>query len=155
CRPIGASPDRISAAALAEPSPSGASMPHRDKARVSWRFRVQDGETISFVDGQMGPQSFVAGKDFGDFIVWRHDGVPSYQLAVVVDDSSMRITEVVRGSDLLLSTARQQLLYRSLGLTPPTFYHCALMVDEKGVRLSKRHDSLSLRALRERGATPH
>ena len=63
----------------------------------------------------------------------------------------MGITEVVRGADLLLSTARQILLYRALGLTPPAFYHCALMLDEKGKRLAKRHDALSLRALRERG----
>jgi len=94
------------------------------KPKWSWRFRVPDGESVSFVDGGMGQQSFVAGKDFGDFVVWRHDGIPSYQLAVVVDDAAMRITEVVRGCDLLVSTARQQLLYRALGLTPPAFYHC-------------------------------
>ena len=95
----------------------------------------------------------MAGKDFGDFVVWRHDDVPAYQLACVVDDAAMQITEVVRGADLLLSTARQILLYRALGLTPPAFYHCALMLDENGKRLAKRHDALSLRALRERGET--
>jgi glutamyl-tRNA synthetase len=121
--------------------------------RFNWRFRVPDGETISFIDGNCGAQQFVAGKDFGDFVVWRHDDVSAYQLACVVDDAAMGITEVVRGADLLLSTARQILLYRSLGLTPPAFYHSALMLDEKGNRLAKRHDALSLRALRERGET--
>jgi glutamyl-tRNA synthetase len=71
-----------------------------------------------------------------------------------VDDIAMRITEVVRGADLLVSTARQLLLYRALGATPPQFYHCPLMTDDTGIRLSKRHDSLSLRTLRQSGATP-
>ena len=101
-----------------------------------------------------GPQQFVAGKDFGDFVVWRHDGVPSYQLSVVVDDAAMRITEVVRGADLLLSTARQLLLYRALGVPARRFYHCPLITDEAGVRLAKRHDSLSLRRLRAEGFSP-
>ncbi len=120
----------------------------------NWRFRTPDGQAISFVDGRLGPQSFVAGKDFGDFVVWRHDGVPSYQLAVVVDDAAMQITEVVRGADLLISTARQQLLYRALGLPLPSFYHCPLLVDERGVRLAKRHDALSLRTFRAQGHSP-
>ena len=84
--------------------------------------------------------------------MWRQDDLPAYQLAVVVDDAAMRITEVVRGADLLLSTARQILLYRALGLQPPAFYHCPLMTDEAGVRLAKRHDALSLRTLRQNGA---
>jgi glutamyl/glutaminyl-tRNA synthetase len=122
--------------------------------KVSWRFRVPDGEAIEFVDGCFGQQSFVAGTDFGDFLVWRHDNLPSYQLSVVVDDATMGITEVVRGADLLLSTARQILLYRALGLQSPAFYHCPLMTDEAGVRLAKRHDALSLRRMREQGMTP-
>ena len=122
--------------------------------KFSWRFRVPDGETISFNDGHFGPQQFVAGKDFGDFVVWRHDDVPAYQLAVVVDDAAMQISEVVRGADLLKSTARQLLLYRALGTPPPAFYHCPLMTDDAGVRLAKRHDALSLRLLRESGARP-
>ena len=122
--------------------------------RVSWRFRVPVGEKVSFVDGALGSQSFVAGEDFGDFLVWRHDGVPSYQLAVVADDAAMEISEVVRGSDLLLSTARQILLYRALGVQAPGFFHCPLMTDERGVRLAKRHDALSLRTLRGQGKTP-
>jgi glutamyl/glutaminyl-tRNA synthetase len=122
--------------------------------KCSWRFRVPDGETISFVDGHFGPQRFIAGKDFGDFIVWRRDDVPAYQLVCAADDAAMRITEVVRGADLLKSTARQLLLYRALGLEAPKFYHCPLMKDAAGVRLAKRHDALSLRALRERGELP-
>ncbi len=122
--------------------------------KFSWRFRVSDGETISFTDGNFGPQQFVAGKDFGDFVVWRHDDVPAYQLACVVDDAAMQITEVVRGADLLVSTARQILLYRALGLKPPEFFHCPLMPDEIGRRLAKRHDALSLRTLRTSGKAP-
>jgi len=122
--------------------------------RFNWRFRVPDGETISFVDENLGAQAFVAGKDFGDFIVWRNDDVPAYQLACAVDDAAMQITEVVRGADLLVSTARQILLYRALGLTPPKFFHCELMRDETGVRLAKRHDALSLRKLQAAGRSP-
>jgi len=124
------------------------------RPRANWRFRVPDGEVVSFDDGLFGPQQFLAGKDFGDFVIWRHDDVPAYQLAVVVDDAAMQITEVVRGADLLVSTARQLLLYRALGLGPPVFCHCPLVTDEYGVRLAKRHDGLSLRSLRARGGTP-
>ena len=120
-------------------------------AGVNWRFRVGDGEEIRFTDLHLGPQRFVAGRDFGDFVVWRRDDVPAYQLAVVVDDEEMKISEVVRGADLLKSTARQLLLYRALGWTPPDFYHCDLVLDEAGVRLAKRHDALSIRHLRESG----
>jgi glutamyl/glutaminyl-tRNA synthetase len=122
--------------------------------KCSWRFRVTDGETISFVDSNFGPQHFTAGKDFGDFVVWRPDDVPAYQLACVVDDDAMRITEVVRGADLLVSTARQLLLYRALGLTPPSFFHCELLTDEYGHRLAKRHEGTTLRRLRAAGFSP-
>jgi glutamyl/glutaminyl-tRNA synthetase len=122
--------------------------------KSNWRFRVPDDEVIAFGDGHYGPQQFIAGKDFGDFVVWRRDGVPAYQLSVVVDDAAMRITEVVRGADLLQSTARQLLLYRALGVPAPQFYHCPLMTDQKGVRLAKRHDALSLRRLRAEGICP-
>jgi glutamyl/glutaminyl-tRNA synthetase len=125
-----------------------------DPAGRNWRFRVPDGEVIEFVDLNLGPQRFVAGVDFGDFVVWRRDNVPSYQLACVADDAAMAITEVVRGADLLKSTARQILLFRALGIDPPAWYHCRLVVDHNGQRLAKRHDSLSLRAMRQRGLTP-
>ena len=127
---------------------------HPSPAGVNWRFRVPDGESVSFPDLRQGPQSFVAGKDFGDFVVWRRDDVPAYQLAVVADDAAMRITEVVRGADLLRSTARQILLARALGLPVPAYYHCELVKDQRGVRLAKRHDPLSLRALRASGLSP-
>jgi len=123
-------------------------------ASVNWRFRVPDGEAVCFTDLHLGPQRMVAGRDFGDFIVWRRDDVPAYQLAVVVDDAAMGITEVVRGADLLKSTARQILLFRALGLPAPEYYHCDLVRDENGVRLAKRHDALSVRKLRESGWTP-
>jgi glutamyl/glutaminyl-tRNA synthetase len=125
-----------------------------EPARFHWRFLVPDGQEISFTDLHLGPQRMIAGRDLGDFIVWRRDDVPAYQLAVVVDDAAMRITEVVRGADLLKSTARQILLDRALGLAVPDFYHCDLVRDEAGVRLAKRHDALSIRRLRELGWTP-
>lgn len=125
-----------------------------DPAGVNWRFHVPDGESIQFDDRNFGPQEFVAGREFGDFVVWRRDDVPAYQLAVVVDDAAMKITEVVRGADLLRSTARQILLQRALGLPQPNYYHCPLVTDDKGERLAKRHDALSLRALRQSGADP-
>jgi glutamyl/glutaminyl-tRNA synthetase len=121
---------------------------------ANWRFRVTDGEAVVFQDGHFGPQRFIAGRDFGDFLVWRRDDLAAYQLAVVVDDAAMGITEVVRGADLLKSTARQILLARALGVASPTWYHCALVVDEQGQRLAKRHDTLSLRKLREQGRQP-
>jgi len=121
---------------------------------TNWRFRVPDGQAIEFEDCNLGRQRFVAGQDFGDFLVWRRDGVPSYQLACAADDAAMGITEVVRGADLLKSTARQILLNRALGADNPAWFHCRLVVDHNGNRLAKRHDSLSLRALRQRGLTP-
>jgi glutamyl/glutaminyl-tRNA synthetase len=122
-----------------------------DPAGVTWRFRVPDGGAIRFTDQLAGSQEYTAGVDFGDFVVWRRDNVPAYQLAVVADDIDMRITEVVRGRDLLKSTARQLLIYRALGATLPEFYHCPLVTDASGQRLAKRHDALSLRRLREQG----
>jgi glutamyl-tRNA synthetase len=92
--------------------------------------------------------------EVGDFVVARADGVPSYQLAVAVDDAAMGIEEVVRGDDLLPSTARQLLLYRALGLAPPRFVHVPLVTGEDGARLAKRHGALSLGELRQRGAHP-
>ena len=121
---------------------------------ANWRFRVPDGTVVEFHDWNLGPQRFVAGVDFGDFLVWRKDNVPSYQLACTVDDGAMAITEVVRGADLLKSTARQILLHKALGYAAPSWYHCTLVADHNGQRLAKRHDALALRALRARGITP-
>jgi len=128
--------------------------PDRPRAGVNWRFRVPEGETIAFTDGAIGSHVEIAGQDFGHFLVWRKDDLPSYQLACTVDDAAMHITEVVRGADLLTSTCRQLLLYRALQEAIPAFYHCPLVTDAHGQRLAKRHDALSLRTLRARGATP-
>src|SRR5262249_39058323 len=106
------------------PGPTGAE-PEK-LAGANWRFRGPDRQVIEFADEHLGRQRFVAGVDFGDFVVWRRDGVPSYQLACVADDVAMGITEVVRGADLLKSTARQILLYRALGIKPPGWFHCRL-----------------------------
>lgn len=132
---------------------SGAAAGDDEALGMNWRFRVPDGEVIEFVDGNLGEQRFIAGIDFGDFLVWRRDGVPSYQLACVADDAAMRISEVVRGADLLKSTARQMLLNRALGYADPQWFHCHLSVDERGQRLAKRHDALSIRELRRQGKT--
>ena len=125
----------------------------KEPAGVNWRFKVPEGEMVHFLDQHLGLQQFLAGRDFGDFIVWRRDDVPAYQLAVVVDDAAMRITEVVRGADLVKSTARQLLLYRACGWAPPEFYHTELVCDRAGARLAKRQDGLSIRHLRATGWT--
>ena len=117
----------------------------------NWRFRVPDWELIGFEDENCGNVSRMALRDFGDFLVWNRENIPAYELAVVVDDLAMAVTEVVRGEDLLTSTARQILLYRALGATPPSFFHCPLILDKDRRRLAKRDASLSLRALRARG----
>ncbi len=136
-------------------SPADAPLPALgETVAVNWRFRVPDGEELEFHDACCGTQRASAGRDFGDFLVWRKDDVPSYQLATVVDDGELGITEVVRGADLIKSTFRQMLLFRALGFSHPGFYHAPLMLDEKGVRLAKRHDALALRTLRERGVRP-
>lgn len=115
---------------------------------INWRFRLPDERKIEFEDRRLGPCAFQCLRDFGDFLVWRKDGVPAYELAVVVDDAAMQISEVVRGEDLLISTARQLLLYEALGLPPPEFYHTPLLCDMSGQRLAKRNRSLTLRELR-------
>ena len=135
-------------------APVGAGLDADSPAGAVWRFRVPDGEAIRFTDTARGEQTFTAGVDFGDFVVWRKDDVPAYELAVVADDIAMGITEVVRGEDLLLSTARQLLVYRALGATAPAWCHLPLVRDAEGRRLAKRHQSLSIRELRARGLTP-
>jgi glutamyl/glutaminyl-tRNA synthetase len=125
-----------------------------DPKGVNWRFRVPDGEAVEFTDGNLGARRFVVGRDFGDFIVWRRDDVPAYQLAVVTDDCDMQISEVVRGEDLLVSTARQILILQALRREIPAYFHCPLLRDAAGVRLAKRTDALSLRAFRKKGYHP-
>jgi glutamyl-tRNA synthetase len=137
CRPVG-----LTIPAVADP------------AGATWRFRVPAGEELSFIDRCAGPQRALAGTEFGDFVIWRKDDVAAYQLAVVVDDAAMRITEVVRGADLLRSTFRQLLLYRALELPAPEFCHLPLVTDSLGKRLAKRDDARSLRTLRVASLTP-
>ncbi len=139
------------------PNPTAVFAPH-----ANYRFRTPDHTTIAFTDLHAGPQSFTTSVDFGDFLIWRKPltsgpddiGLPSYQLACVVDDALTAVTEVVRGRDLLKSTARQILLQRALGFATPAYVHCDLMRDANGVRLAKRHDALALRTLRSNGMTP-
>lgn len=121
----------------------------------AYRFRIPDNSSVQFTDGFSGHHEFLCGRDFGDFVLWRQNGIPSYQLAIVVDDYLMGISEVVRGEDLLKSTARQILIYQALGWKMPNWYHCPLMLDQDGSRLAKRHKSLSLRQLRSEGTSPN
>jgi glutamyl-tRNA synthetase len=136
------------------PDPKALLGPLGDVITVNWRFRVPDDVEVRFVDGRLGEQRATAGRDFGDFLVWRKDDTPSYQLATAVDDSEFGISEVVRGADLIKSTFRQILLFKAFGRTAPQYYHAPLLLDENGERLAKRHDALALRVLRERGAKP-
>lgn len=121
-------------------------------AGVNWRFRVPDGCRITFEDGHFGTVEKLSLRDFGDFLVWNRDDVPAYELAVVVDDAG--ITEVVRGEDLLTSTARQILLHQALGQPVPRWFHCPLIRDAGGRRLAKRSPGMTLRELRASGRTP-
>ena len=129
---------------------------------TNYRFRIPDHTPVSFTDLHAGPQTFTPGTDFGDFLIWRKPltsspadiELPSYQLACVVDDALTSITEVVRGRDLLKSTARQILLQRALRYPTPAYFHCDLMRDSNGIRLAKRHDALALRTLRNNGLSP-
>ncbi len=121
----------------------------RKQKAPAYRLRVPD-EEIVFVDGCMGEHRENLLRDCGDFYLRRADGVFAYQLAVVVDDARMGVTEVVRGSDLLSSTARQLYLYRLLGLPAPRFAHCPLLLAPDGRRLSKRDGDQSLENLRAR-----
>ena len=118
------------------------------------RLACPDDDTETFNDLVLGPQRISLRRCGGDFALRRSDGVWAYQLAVVVDDIRMNVTQVVRGEDILLSTPRQLLLYRLLGAAPPAFAHIPLLHDSAGERLAKRHESLSLAALREAGCTP-
>ena len=129
-------------------TPAEAAEKARRKA-PAWRVRVPD-EEIAFTDGHLGPYRENLARDCGDFYLRRADGVFAYQLAVVVDDALMGVTEVVRGADLLSSTPRQLWLYRELGLQAPQFYHLPLLLDHEGRRLSKRDGDQSLENLRAR-----
>jgi glutamyl-tRNA synthetase len=117
------------------------------------RFLVDD-RSVSFTDRVFGPITERVDLAVGDFVLERRDGLYAYQLAVVVDDLAMGIDDVVRGSDLLASTARQIQLIAALGGEPPAYAHVPLMVSSRGEKLSKRDQGLTLRSLREEGASP-
>jgi glutamyl-tRNA synthetase len=105
---------------------------------------------IDFVDGFMGRQTF-SGTELGDFVVYKNNSEPAYQLSVVVDDSAQQVTEVLRGDDLLDSAARQLVLYDALGLEAPQFKHLPLVRGGDGLRLAKRHGDTSLHYFRQQG----
>lgn len=123
------------------------------RRRPALRVRVPE-ETVGFTDGRMGEYEEDLARDCGDFILRRSDGVHGYQLAVVVDDGLMGITEVVRGRDLLSSTPRQIWLQRKLGFSQPDYYHTPLLTAPDGRRLSKRDADLDLGAIRASGVEP-
>jgi glutamyl-tRNA synthetase len=118
----------------------------------AWRFRVD--ESPAFTDLYRGPTHIDLRRAGGDFVVWKSAGTPAYQLAVVVDDAAQRVTEVVRGDDLVPSTPRQLLLYEALGLPPPLFAHVPLVVGPDGRRLAKRHGDTRLATLRAASVRP-
>jgi len=122
------------------------------KRHVSWRFRTHD-ERIEFDDGVHGRFGQNVRTDAGDFVVSRSDGVIAYQLAVVLDDAAMGVTQVVRADDLLGSTPRQIALLRALGAAVPEYAHVPLVVADDGTRLAKRHGATGIRALRAAGVT--
>ncbi len=117
------------------------------------RLRTEPGEIV-IPDAFAGPCAFDVAREAGDFLVARRDGEIAYQLAVVVDDGLQGVTEVVRGDDLLPSAARQALLQDRLEIARPTWVHVPLVTDERGARLAKRSDALSLAALRAAGVDP-
>jgi len=137
----------------AEPRYPGTCRDYRGTDIRSWRFRVNPG-LVTFEDRLHGPQAVDVAGSVGDFVVAKSVDQPAYQLAVVVDDIAAGVTEVVRGDDLLPSTARQILLYRALGAVPPAWGHAPLVVGEDGKRLAKRHGDARIATLRAAGVAP-
>lgn len=137
-----------------KPGVAPEAIPDDGRRERATRLFVPD-EEISFTDRLYGPQRVNLAEHCGDFVLRRADGAWAYQLAVVVDDALMGVSEVVRGCDLLLSSAQQIYLYRLLGMTPPRFAHIPLVCNESGVRLSKRDSSLSMEKLRKEYTPRH
>ncbi|MGI9291006.1 MAG: tRNA glutamyl-Q(34) synthetase GluQRS [Gammaproteobacteria bacterium] len=133
--------------------PNAVALQDQQDVPVAWRFNVS-GKVIHFEDEVLGPQQDNLAIDPGDFVVRRKDGIFAYQLASVVDDITLGVTDVVRGADLLDSTARQIALFNALDAPPPRFWHVPLMTDSHGEKLSKRDGSMSLKIWREQGRTP-
>ncbi len=117
----------------------------------AWRFRVT--QSPAYVDLVRGPTQIDLKQNGGDFVVWKNDDTPAYQLAVVVDDAAQGISQVIRGDDLVPSTPRQLLLFEALGYKPPEYGHVPLVVGEDGRRLAKRHGDTRLSTLREQGVS--
>ena len=125
-----------------------------DDSGCAWRLIVPE-ETVEFVDQIQGRKSICPAQQVGDFVIWTKAGLPSYQLAVVLDDAASGVSDVVRGDDLIDSTGRQILLYRLLGVGPtPRYWHLPMVVGPDGRRLAKRHGDTRLAAFREAGCTP-
>jgi glutamyl-tRNA synthetase len=120
--------------------------------QYAWRFRAGDG-FVEYIDGFRGEMRLSCQEIGGDFVVWKSAGTPAYQLAVVVDDADLGVTEVIRGDDLVPSTPRQLLLYQALGRAAPRFIHVPLVVGPDGRRLAKRHGDTRLSTLRARGVS--
>ena len=129
--------------------------PATDTDAVAWRLRVPAG-AIAFDDAVAGPQRFDVLAELGDFVVATKQGLPAYQLAVVVDDMRQGVTDIVRGDDLLASAARQLRLYELLdpAAPRPTYHHLPLVVGPDGRRLAKRHGDTRLTTYREHGVAP-
>lgn len=127
------------------------------RAARAWRLRVDDAAEVEWHDRRLGPQRQAVGREVGDFVLKRADGLWAYQLAVVVDDAEQGVTDVVRGEDLADNTPRQRLLQRALGLPAPRYLHTPLLCDARGDKLSKQHGAPALdvsdplHALREAG----
>ena len=122
----------------------------KESASFSWRFRMPD-KNVTWVDKFMGERTMNPATELGDFVIARSSGLPSYQLAVVVDDHDMNVTEVVRGDDLAPSTVRQLCIYESLGWTAPDMVHVPLVIGPDGRRLAKRHGDSRLSTMRGKG----
>lgn len=122
--------------------------------RVAWRFAVPRGRVVRWKDHIAGEQAFEVARQLGDFVIWKKDGEPAYQLAVVVDDGLVDINQVVRGDDLLPSAARQILLHEALGQQPPAWWHLPLVFDASGKRMAKRTGDATLQSLRAQGVRP-
>ncbi len=121
--------------------------------KFAWRWRFEEGQVV-WHDGIHGPMCARPAQQLGDFVVARGDGVPAYQLAVVVDDHDQQVTEVVRGDDLLASTYRQLALSDFLHWPSPKYFHIPLIVGTDGRRLAKRHGDTRLGHFREQGVAP-
>jgi len=121
--------------------------------KFAWRMLTPD-TLLEWQDGLLGPQQLNPSETLGDFVLAKDSGLPAYQLAVVVDDFDMQVSEVVRGNDLILSTFRQRIVQSALGLMPPEeYYHLPLMIGPDGRRLAKRHGDTRVSSFRELGVS--